>query len=260
MSETRDPQAKGRDGVVHLFDLFIAFFGGNAVGAVLGIAAAVVVLLVAMASGYHPTQQGLTEALQNNFAIFQLLLAMGEVGLIGGIVLVAHWRFERPLTHFFGPASILSILLAALSGAILSAAINGGNAWLQSAHWIDVPETQIDRMMIPHGLRQYAIALSVIAILAPFAEEYFFRGLFFSWMRARAGIWTTILVTSLVFALVHGQPLMHPGFGGWVLTVQLFFSGILMGWWVARTGSARTSFAAHAAFNAAALALPLVLP
>lgn len=248
-----------RDGTVHSFDLVIAFFGGNAAGAVLGLVALAGVLGVAMAQGFKPTPEAIEIALNTNFSVFQIMLAAGEIGLIGMVYLVARWRFERPVGHFFAPASLVSVILAALSGAILSAAMNIGNNVMQAANWIDVHETSVDRLMVPHGPQQYAIALAVIAGMAPFAEEYFFRGLFFTWLRKRWSVWIAILVTSIVFALVHGQPMMHPGLGGWVMTAELFVAGLLLAFWVARTGSLRTSFAAHAAFNAVALAIPLFL-
>jgi membrane protease YdiL (CAAX protease family) len=255
-----DAHSARRDGTVHSFDLVIAFFGGNAAGALLGLVALAVVLGVAMAQGFRPTPEAIELALNSNFAVFQIMLAAGEIGLVGMVYLVAGWRFERPLAHFFAPAAILTVALAALSGAVLSAVMNLGNAFLQSAHWIDIRETSIDKLMVPHGPQQYAIALTVIAGLAPFAEEYFFRGLLFIWLRKRWSLSIAVLATSLVFALVHGQPMMHPGLGGWVMTVELFVAGLLLAFWVAHTGSLRTSFAAHAAFNAVALALPLFLP
>jgi membrane protease YdiL (CAAX protease family) len=248
-----------RDGVVHSWDLLIAFFGGNAAGAMLGIVLAVVVLVAAIGQGFRPTPAAVSTALQTNYWLFQILLGAGEVGFIGGVLLVAHWRFEHPLAHYFAPTRAFAVALALLSGVGLSVLINVGNGLLQSAHAIDLPDTNMDKLMQPHSALQSLPAFLSIALLAPFAEELFFRGLFFSWLLRRAGAWTATLVTAAIFAILHGQPLMHPGLGGWLLTFELFLAGIVLAQWMVRTGSLRTSFATHFAFNATALALPVFL-
>ncbi len=47
---------------------------------------------------------------------------------------------------------------------------------------------------------------------------------------------------------------------GWLYSVELFFAGIALAWWVVRTGSLRTSWALHAAFNATAIVFSVLLP
>jgi len=252
--------APSRDGIVHFWDLFIAFFGGNAAGALLGIAAGIVVLVVALLHGFQPTQENVSAAVQTSYPLLQAFLAAGEIGFLGGVWLVAHWRFERPLAHYFGPAGAATVALAALSGVALSVLANGGNDLIERARLIPFHETSTDRLMVPHTLWQFLPAVLTVAILAPFVEEFFFRGLFFSWLRRSRGIWTATLVTAVVFALAHGHPLLHPGAEGWLYTVQLFVAGVVLAQWAARTGSLRTSFATHAAFNATALLLPALLP
>ncbi len=45
-----------------------------------------------------------------------------------------------------------------------------------------------------------------------------------------------------------------------VYTVELFLAGVVLAQWVVRTGTLRTSFAAHAAYNATAIAFSVLYP
>lgn len=52
---------------------------------------------------------------------------------------------------------------------------------------------------------EYALAFITLVILAPFAEETLFRGYLFGKLRKYVPLWLAILITSLLFAVVHGQ-------------------------------------------------------
>jgi hypothetical protein len=41
-------------------------------------------------------------------------------------------------------------------------------------------------------------------LAVPFAEELFFRGVVYPWLRTRLGTWPSVLISSAVFALAHG--------------------------------------------------------
>ncbi len=79
-------------------------------------------------------------------------------------------------------------MLALASGVALSLAINGGNALLSRYHRIEFHDSAVERALIPHGPVQFVIALFVVALFAPFVEEFFFRGLFFTWLQ-RGAVW-----------------------------------------------------------------------
>ena len=48
------------------------------------------------------------------------------------------------------------------------------------------------------------------AIAAPVVEEFFFRGLLFPYLRARAGLWVGLLGSSALFAVMHFVPPLIP--------------------------------------------------
>lgn len=79
------------------------------------------------------------------------------------------------------------------------------------------------------------------AVVAPVAEEVFFRGVLQNFLRVSSGLVASILFTSLAFAGVHFlQPHALPA---------LFFLGLLLGIAYARHRTILVPIAIHAAFN-----------
>lgn len=83
-----------------------------------------------------------------------------------------------------------------------------------------------------------------IAIAAPVVEEVLFRGMLQNALTKYLPIWAAILLSSFLFALVHGQPYAIPG---------LMSLSIAFGYLYHRTGSLRTNIILHMANNAFAL-------
>jgi hypothetical protein len=109
--------------------------------------------------------------------------------------------------------------------------------------------TAAERGMFPVTTAQLVVAVAVMGFLGPFAEELYFRGFLLGWLRQWMGTLPSIALSALVFAIVHPYMLMHPGASGWVMTGEVFITGILMGLWVARTGSLWSSYAVHIGYN-----------
>jgi len=65
--------------------------------------------------------------------------------------------------------------------------------------------------------------LIVGCIFAPFVEELFFRGLIYAWLRTHVPVAFAVLVTALLFALIHGKSLSPIG----VLLSPQFIGGII---------------------------------
>ncbi|MEI9993473.1 MAG: CPBP family intramembrane glutamic endopeptidase [Rhizomicrobium sp.] len=259
------PAAQGdvplRDGVIRWFDLFIAFFGGMFAGIVLGVIGALPAILIGLHwSGGPLDPQTLADFARTDFAVNQVLLVGSNLGLLGLVWLVAHWRFDKPITHYFAVVRWPSLGLAIVAGAGLSLLLNGGNAMLERLSWVRFEDSDVERAMVPHGPAQLLAAIAVIGVLAPFVEEFFFRGLLFSWARRQWGTWIAVLATGAIFALVHGHFLLHVGAQAWIYTIELFVAGVVLALLVARTGSLRTSFAMHAAYNVTAIAFSVLLP
>ncbi len=87
-----------------------------------------------------------------------------------------------------------------------------------------------------------AIALVVVA---PVAEEIFFRGIVYNaWLR-EFGVWRAIIGSAALFALIHGSIFVIPAIFGLGIALALLYR---------RTGSLPASMAMHATFNGITLA------
>jgi membrane protease YdiL (CAAX protease family) len=95
----------------------------------------------------------------------------------------------------------------------------------------------------PSHAGAYAANFVVIAGVAPFVEELFFRGLGYSLLEP-FGRWTAIVGVGLAFGLVHGLVAGLP-------LLALF--GAALAWLRSRTGSVVPGMLVHASFNAFAL-------
>jgi uncharacterized protein len=92
-----------------------------------------------------------------------------------------------------------------------------------------------------------AIALMVVA---PVAEEIFFRGIVYNaWLR-EFGVRRAVIGSAALFALIHGSIFVVPA---------IFALGIALALLYRRTGSLPASIAMHATFNGITLALGLLV-
>jgi hypothetical protein len=101
---------------------------------------------------------------------------------------------------------------------------------------------------VPLEFMQSGISLAIIVLLsvlvAPFAEEIFFRGFIFTGIGNRYGYVWGALASALLFALAHGL-LMS--------LVPIFILGLFLAWLYLRTHSIWTCVFTHFAYNSIAL-------
>lgn len=88
------------------------------------------------------------------------------------------------------------------------------------------------------------LLLFLIAVVAPIAEELFFRGMLYPLLRRRWSAPVAIGVNGLLFALIHVIPVILPG---------LFFVGIVLAWVRERSGSLWPCIFLHALQNGVVL-------
>lgn len=91
-----------------------------------------------------------------------------------------------------------------------------------------------------------AAGIFVVVVAAPLVEELLFRGFLQTSLTHHLPVWAAIIISSLPFALVHGQPYAIPG---------LMSLSIAFGYLYHRTGSLRTNIMLHMANNAFTLTL-----
>ncbi len=95
-----------------------------------------------------------------------------------------------------------------------------------------------------------SLALFTVGLLAPFAEELFFRGFVYRVFTKTWPIWLGSILTAALFALIHFQLQS---------ILPLFLLGLLLNWAYQRTGSVWTAFAFHALNNLIAIGFEIFL-
>ncbi|MBA7627835.1 hypothetical protein ES703_35304 [subsurface metagenome] len=95
----------------------------------------------------------------------------------------------------------------------------------------------------PHGASLALLAVLSL-IIAPFAEETFFRGFLFTGLGKRFGYSWGAVLSALLFALAHLQM---------AALVPIFVLGLLLAWLYARTGSLWPCIFTHLFYNSIAL-------
>jgi uncharacterized protein len=91
-------------------------------------------------------------------------------------------------------------------------------------------------------------AVLMIVLLAPVAEELFFRGFVFAGLRGRWSLWPAAITSGLIFGLVHAPT-------GITTVVPLAALGFALCWLYDRTGSLWPCVIAHMINNGLALAV-----
>jgi membrane protease YdiL (CAAX protease family) len=100
------------------------------------------------------------------------------------------------------------------------------------------------------GAGNGALALAGVAVLvtviAPIAEEFFFRGYFFTALRSWRGVWPAAIITGVVFGAIHAGSAP----AGYLVPLALFGFVLCLIYW--RTGSLYPCMSLHALNNSLA--------
>jgi uncharacterized protein len=112
---------------------------------------------------------------------------------------------------------------------------------------LNVDETNVDDLGKDATVAGLFVALAVI-VVAPVAEELFFRGFFYRALRTRLRVWSAALIDGLVFGSLHFQ-----GIDMAVVLPIIAVFGIVQCLIYERTGSLFAVIAVHAGFNMVAM-------
>jgi len=194
-----------------------------------------------------------------------LLMGEGELTFLGAAVLLIATQVALLLVSWFlvfRPGALAALpslpgrdpggairaglgwgLLAWLGATIASA----GVVWLLERIGVEAEPQAAERAI--QILDPWLVVLAVV-ILAPIAEEVFFRGVVFNaWLREHGRRWA-IIGSSALFALIHASV---------VAVVPIFLLGLALAWVYQRTGNLLAPIAMHATVNGISVALALLV-
>ncbi len=204
--------------------------------------------------------------LTNNMEFFEKVISSVQTDVSLGIfcslvfVLLAYWvafkNRKRNLAEYAGmkKSSCLGIFAAAVSGVLAYMLVN---VFMENY----VMQTNVGQQYNEHmswvSEGNVFVTFIVIAILAPVVEEIVFRGVLISSFQKVITPIGALLVTSLLFAVAHGNP---------VQGAYSFVLGLVLAYIRIRSGSLWHSIAMHISFNCSNVVLavlgvkPTVLP
>ncbi|MFP5225587.1 MAG: type II CAAX prenyl endopeptidase Rce1 family protein [Actinomycetota bacterium] len=201
------------------------------------VATAVVAAILAATSSPDPTsaeadRMTVIALIANQFALFGattyfVLRRGGSFRALG---------FRKPNLDAVGKgvaAGLLGVLLSAVVAVVVQLIAKAATGEAPAD-----PE-QIPLESSPAGWIFFALAISTM-ILAPIAEETYFRGMLHQAIRRHTGLWAGILLSSVAFAVVHVIPLVIP---------SIFALAILLAFAFEKERTIWVPIIAHATFN-----------
>ena len=99
---------------------------------------------------------------------------------------------------------------------------------------------QLDKVMHAPDVRTFILKIFVLCLVPAICEEIYFRGFFQTSLKARWGVGWAIVITSVVFAAMHGN----------IYYFHLYFLlGLIFGWAYEMSGTLWASIACHVLNN-----------
>lgn len=194
----------------------------------------------------NPADDGLTIWISISFAALEAIILLGSVYILGkrrdrGVWSAAGFR-AAPMEWLI-KAVVISTLIIPLSGLIA--------LFIQWITGAPMQNPQI-AFIAPDGFSWFGLVSMVLlgGLLIPFAEELYFRGVLYVWLSDRWGTWMGIIVSSLIFGIVHGE--LSVG-------VAAFFMGLVLAWVFERSESIWPGVMIHAINNSVKIILLYLL-
>jgi uncharacterized protein len=191
---------------------------------------------------------GISEAVAG-VALLALLLVQDGLLVLAAVLFASIKRTPRPW-HFGIRATRL---WPTVGWVLLAFAVMMGFEF-GYIELFDVDETNVEELGEDSQVAGFAVSLAVI-VVAPVAEEIFFRAFFYRALRTRLPIWSAALIDGLVFGVLHFQ-----GVDTAIILPVIAVFGVGQCLVYERTGSLFAVIAIHAAFNTVAMLSVVPLP
>ncbi len=194
------------------------------------------VVIIALIAGIDPMAQE------------QLHLIVFAVFALEALLILPAWfwgphKYDKDwgILGFRPAPTVQSIVLIALA----LVAVLGLNAlWAWVMETFNLPGQPDLVPLFGEGVSGFIVAFVVAAIVAPIAEEVFFRGFLYAGMRDRWGLTAGLIVSSLLFGVIHLTP-------GVILPIVLM--GLIFALLYEKTNSLWPAIILHGLINALAV-------
>ena len=213
---------------------FILYLGmqiliGIGIGLVIGIQSSITI----MSGGEAPSMQEMTQTVTENTALIAMLS-----NLLTIVFLLIFFKVRKQSVcqavglHKLPPVSLIPIVVLGISTSLLVGCVlsllpeSMLEAYAESSAWLQEGSL--------------VIALISTVIVAPITEELVFRGLIFTRLHQGMPQVLALLITCIVFGLLHGQPI-------WM--AYAFLLGLLLNWVYIRYRSLLANMVLHVTFN-----------
>jgi membrane protease YdiL (CAAX protease family) len=158
-------------------------------------------------------------------------VVVASIGMAGVTARVRPWQFglrRAPLGFTAGMATIAFGCFLVFE-IVYAAILHPKN-----------PQTIVQDLGANQSTLLLVVGAIVVIVVAPFCEEFFFRGFVFRVLRMRMGFWAAAALDGVIFGAAHGALVILP-----VLAVL----GVALCWVYERTGSILPTMALHALNN-----------
>ncbi len=113
---------------------------------------------------------------------------------------------------------------------------------------VPTPEQPFQGIVSSGGVLAIVLTFVGASVVAPFVEETFFRGVLYTTLRGKMGVWGAMAISAAMFAVVHPLP------GGFL---PIFALGCVFALMRERTGSLAPSMVCHCVYNTVQLLIVL---
>lgn len=220
-----------------------------------------VLSVVWVAAGTQQSQVNkFAHSLTTDPTVIQIVAASFEIVLLFYAWRVARRVADESFVARYRPIGWSAFLLALAGGMTLALLLFWANSQLQSHAIVEFHVTRADRALTPKTAADLPLGLLCLALIAPLAEEMYFRGVLLSWLRRKMFAPLAILASAAIFALVHLRFVSHPSADGWVYTAAIAVVGVVTATLATTTRSLWGPYAVHAGYNATLLCIPVFYP
>lgn len=184
--------------------------------------------------------------------VYSVLSYGGALGLtlFGLPKIWKKWKTSREELGLNGLPTWTDIGLAPIAYIVSTLLALGAVALFSLLPWFDAEQAQDVGFSVLLGGGERIIAFLVLVVLAPIMEEIIFRGWLYGKLRTKMGMFSAILLTSLLFGIMHFQ---------WNVGVNVFCFSVVVCGMREFTGTIYAGILTHMLKNGVAFFLLYVL-